>query len=84
MYVKRGDLWTEALNATERKKLLVKVQEELASALAGFQPDDEASEFFLIAAAERWYGVRAEHEADRVTKIVEKKLRTEFAFEEED
>lgn len=82
VYVKRGDLWTEALTAKARKELMNKVTDELALALAGFQPNDEMSEAMLIAAAERWYGVRAECEAERVTRVVSRMLRTEFAEEE--
>jgi len=82
MYVKRNGKWQEPLPTNDRRELEKKVREELADAIAEWNPHDMEKRFALGDAVERWYWVRAEHEAERVARLVAQKLQDEFAEEE--
>tara|TARA_R110000868_G_scaffold203483_3_gene451334 strand:- start:114 stop:365 length:252 start_codon:yes stop_codon:yes gene_type:complete len=82
MYVKRNGRWQKPLPANDRRELEKQVREELADAIARWNPQDIHRELELGEAIRRWYEVRTEHEAERVTRLVTEKLRTEFAEEE--
>ncbi len=82
MYVKRNGKWQKPLPSNDRRELEKQVREELADAIARWNPDDIEKRVSLFEAVERWYWVRAENEAERVTRVVAQKLREEF--EEED
>jgi len=82
VYVKRNGRWQKPLPANDRRELEKQVREELAEAIARWNPEDLRRELELGEAIRRWYEVRAEHEADRVARLVSEKLRTEFAEEE--
>ncbi len=82
MYVKRNGKWQQPLAANDRRELEKQVREELADAIARWNPDDLQRNLTLGEAVERWYQVRTENEAERVTRLVAQKLRTEFAEED--
>ena len=82
MYVKRNGKWQQPLPANDRRELEKQVREELADAIARWNPDDLQRNLTLGEAVERWYQVRTENEAERVTRLVAQKLRTEFAEED--
>ena len=82
MYVKRNGRWQQPLAANDRRELEKQVREELADAIARWNPDDLQRNLKLGEAVERWYEVRTENEAERVTRLVAQKLRTEFAEED--
>ena len=82
MYVKRNGKWQQPLAANDRRELEKQVREELADAIARWNPDDLQRNLKLGEAVERWYQVRTENEAERVTRLVAQKLRTEFAEED--
>ena len=82
MYVKRNGKWQQPLPANDRRELEKQVREELADAIARWNPDDLQRNLKLGEAVERWYEVRTENEAERVTRLVAQKLRTEFAEED--
>jgi hypothetical protein len=82
VYVKRNGKWQQPLPANDRRELEKQVREELADAIARWNPDDLQRNLTLGEAVERWYQVRTENEAERVTRLVAQKLRTEFAEED--
>jgi len=82
MYVKRNGKWQKPLDTGDRRELEKQVREELADAIARWNPDDLQRNLTLGEAVERWYQVRTENEAERVTRLVAQKLRTEFAEED--
>ncbi len=82
MYVKRNGKWQQPLPANDRRELEKQVREELADAIARWNPDDLQRNLKLGEAVERWYEVRTENEAERVTRLVAQKLKTEFAEED--
>jgi hypothetical protein len=82
VYVKRNGKWQEPLPSNDRRELEKQVRDELADAIAAFIPKDIEKRHALFEAAERWYWVRAENEADRVTRVVARKLREEFGEED--
>jgi len=82
VYVKRNGRWQQPLAANDRRELEKQVREELADAIARWNPDDLQRNLKLGEAVERWYEVRTENEAERVTRLVAQKLRTEFAEED--
>ena len=82
MYVKRNGKWQQPLPANDRRELEKQVREELADAIARWSPNDLERNLKLGEAVERWYEVRTENEAERVTRLVAQKLRTEFAEED--
>jgi hypothetical protein len=82
VYVKRNGKWQQPLPANDRRELEKQVREELADAIARWNPDDLQRNLKLGEAVERWYEVRTENEAERVTRLVAQKLRTEFAEED--
>jgi hypothetical protein len=82
VYVKRNGKWQQPLPANDRRELEKQVREELADAIARWNPDDLQRNLKLGEAVERWYEVRTENEAERVTRLVAQKLKTEFAEED--
>jgi hypothetical protein len=82
VYVKRNGKWQQPLAANDRRELEKQVREELADAIARWNPDDLQRSLTLGEAVDRWYQVRTENEAERVTRLVAQKLRTEFAEED--